>query len=140
MKQRRKGRILNIASTAAYQPAPFLAAYAASKAFVLSFSEALAKELEDDGVTISCLSPGPTDTGFFHDFDKRGIRNGFFDKDARVDARRVAEIGIRTMLQGKLSRIVGAGNYFQAASVRFAPRPMVANISKNLMKPKGGNR
>ena len=100
----------------------------------------LRQELEDDGVTISCVSPGPTDTGFFHDFDKRGIRNGFFDKDARVDARRVAEIGIKTMLQGKLSRIVGAGNYFQAASVRFAPRPMVANISKNLMKPKGGNR
>ena len=65
MKERRSGRILNIASTAAFQPTPFFAAYGAAKAFVLNFSEALAKEMEDYQVSVSCLAPGPTDTAFF---------------------------------------------------------------------------
>ena len=137
MRQRKKGRILNVASTAAYQPVPFFAAYGASKAFVLNFSEALAKEMEDHGVTVSCLSPGPTDTGFFSEIDQEGIRNSQFDKAGRAGAREVAEIGIQMMFKGQLSRIVGTTNNLVAFSSRLAPRSMVANISKLMLRPKG---
>ncbi len=65
MKARRSGHILNIASLAGYQPAPYLAAYAASKSYVLNFSDAIAMELEDYGISVSCFSPGHTDTNFF---------------------------------------------------------------------------
>lgn len=139
MRVRGKGRILNIASTAAYQPTPYFAAYGASKSFVLNFSEALAKELEDEGVTVSCLSPGPTATGFFNAMDERGIQNGHFDKGGRHDARRVAEIGIDLMLAGKLSKIVGTVNTLRSFSGRLAPRAVVASISKRLMEPKRGS-
>ena len=136
MKRRKRGRILNVASTAAYQPTPYFAAYGASKSFVLHFSEALAKELEEHGVTVSCLSPGPTDTGFFGAIDERGRTNPHFDKKGRHDAREVAAIGIEMLFEGRLSKIVGAGNYLRALSCRFAPRAMVANVSKRMMKPR----
>lgn len=137
MRQRKTGRILNVASTAAYQPVPFFAAYGASKAFVLNFSEALAKEMEDHGVTVSCLSPGPTDTGFFSEIDQNGIRNSQFDKAGRAGARAVAEIGIEMMFKGQLSRIVGTTNKLVASFSRLAPRPLVANIAKLMLRPKG---
>ena len=138
MRARGRGRILNVASTAAYQPTPYFAAYGASKSFVLNFSEALAKELESEGVTVSCLSPGPTDTGFFHAMDERGVHNGHFDKRGRHDARKVAEMGIELMLAGKLSKIVGILNALRSFSGRLAPRSVVASISKKLMTPKQG--
>jgi uncharacterized protein len=134
MKQRGRGRILNIASTAAYQPTPFFAAYGASKAFVLNYSEALAKELEDFGVSVSCLSPGPTDTAFFGAMDAQGVKNEHFEKGSRHSAQRVAELGVETLLNGQLSRIVGTANYLRVWSSRFAPRSMVANIAKGMMR------
>jgi short-subunit dehydrogenase len=134
MKRRGRGRILNVASTAAYQPTPFFAAYGASKAFVLNFSEALAKELEDYGVSVSCLSPGPTDTGFFGDMDKRGLDNDHFDKSSRHTAADVAQAGIETLFSGRLSRIVGTVNYWRAWSARIAPRSVVASYAKKLMR------
>ena len=136
MRARRSGRILNIASTAAYQPAPFFAAYGASKAYVLNFSEALAKELEDAGVRVSCLSPGPTATAFFRGVDEGGIENGHFDKSDRADPRVVAAIGLELMESGKLSKIVGPLNFLRTWSARFASRAMVASISKKLLAPK----
>lgn len=139
MRTRKRGRILNIASTAAYQPTPYFAAYGASKSFVLNFSEALAKELETQGVTVSCLSPGPTATGFFDSMDERGIRNGHFEKGGRHDARRVAQIGVDLMLAGKLSKIVGTVNAMRSFSGRLAPRAVVASVSKRLMQPKQGS-
>jgi uncharacterized protein len=135
MKERGRGRILNVASTAAYQPTPFFAAYGASKAFVLNYSEALAKELEDYGVTVSCLSPGPTDTGFFRNMDAQGISNGHFEKGGRDSAQQVAQIGLRALFAGQLSRIVGAKNYWRTWGARFASRGMVANIAKGMMRP-----
>lgn len=134
MKARGRGRILNVASTAAYQPTPYFAAYGASKAFVLNFSEALAKELEDFGVTVSCLSPGPTDTAFFGDMDRHGVSNDHFEKAARDTAESVARIGIAALFSGKLSRIVGTKNFWRAWSARLAPRATVANIAKGLMR------
>jgi short-subunit dehydrogenase len=133
MRARRSGRILNIASTAAYQPAPYVAAYGASKSFVLNFSEALAKELEDYGVSVSCLSPGPTATAFFRDMDARGVENGYFDLRDRDDPAAVAAVGIELMLSGGLSKIVGVKNFLQTQSSRLAPRAVVAGISKRLL-------
>ncbi len=136
MKEKRTGRILNIASSAAFQPTPYFAAYGASKAFVLNFSEALAKEMEDYGVTVSCLAPGPTDTGFFDTFDKRGSDGRhLFRKPGRDDPRLVARAGIELMLGGGLTRIVGAKNKFMTLGNRFVPRSIVATISKRLLRP-----
>ena len=136
MKRRRSGRILNIASAAAYQPTPYFAAYGASKAFVLNFSEALAKELEDHGVSVSCLSPGPTDTAFFDSVDPQRIAGGHhFGKAGRADAGAVARAGVALMLSGGLSQVVGPGNRALVFVNRFAPRAMVASVSKRLLRP-----
>jgi uncharacterized protein len=133
MRARRSGRILNIASTAAYQPSPYFAAYGASKSFVLNFSEALAKELEDYGVSVSCLSPGPTATSFFRELDAQGVQNGHFDLRDRDDPAAVARMGIELMLGGGLSKIVGVKNFLRTQSSRLAPRSVVAGISKRLL-------
>ena len=136
MKRRRSGRILNVASSAAYQPTPYFGAYGASKAFVLNFSEALAKELEDFGVSVSCLSPGPTDTAFFDAVEPGRLGGGHhLGKSGRADPRAVAQAGVDLMLSGGLSRVVGAGNRAMVFSNRFAPRTMVASISKRLLRP-----
>lgn len=132
MRTRRTGHILNVASTAAYQPVPYFAAYAASKSYVLNFSEALAKELEDDGVTVSCLSPGHTDTEFF---DAAGIgapEGGLFAKAGRMDARRVARFAIRKLDRDQLSFIPGTANRLLAFSNRLVSRRMVAALSKRM--------
>ncbi|NCV31988.1 MAG: SDR family oxidoreductase [Betaproteobacteria bacterium] len=136
MKQRRDGRILNIASTAAFQPTPYFAAYGASKSFVLNFSEALAKEMEDYGVSVSCLAPGPTDTAFFDGVDPQRIDGGhFFRKSARADPSGVAQQGVELMLRGGMTHVVGAINRFMILGNRLAPRPVVAAISKHLLRP-----
>ncbi|MEE9384580.1 MAG: SDR family NAD(P)-dependent oxidoreductase [Nannocystaceae bacterium] len=133
MKKRKNGRILNIASTAAFQPTPFMSAYGASKSFVLHFSEGLAKELEDVGVSVCCVSPGPTDTSFFDGFDPQGVGAGMFRMSNRVDAKRVAAIAIDTMFKGHLSKIVGTKHHFAALSTRLVSRAAVARISKKMM-------
>lgn len=136
MKRRGAGRILNVASTAAYQPTPYFAAYGAAKAFVLNFSEALAKELEDHGVGVSCLAPGPTDTAFFDSIDPRQIGGRhFFRKAGRVHPRGVAEAGVDLLLNGGLSRVVGLANQVTVLGNRFAPRSVVAALSKRLLRP-----
>lgn len=134
MKKRRKGYILNVASTAAYQPVPYLAAYSATKSYVLNFSEALAKEMEDYQVVVTCLSPGATSTNFF---DYAGIgdkEKGFWANSARMQSRDVAIIGVNALFAKKLSVISGIKNSFLAFTNRFASRKIVANISKKLVK------
>jgi hypothetical protein len=136
MKQRRSGRILNIASTAAFQPTPYFAAYGGAKAFVLNFSEALAKEMEDYGVSVGCLAPGPTDTAFFDGVDQRRISGRHhFGKAGRADPRDVAAAGVALLLDGGLTRIVGRVNRMMALSNRFVPRAMIAAVSKRLLRP-----
>lgn len=132
MKLRGSGRILNVASTAAYQPTPWMAAYGASKTFVLHFSEALAMELADHGVTVSCISPGPTDTGFFGEFDASGAQSDHFA--VRDDVKTVASISLETMMSGELSRIVGAKNFIRALGSRLVSRAMTARIAKSVMR------
>jgi short-subunit dehydrogenase len=136
MKCRRSGIILNVASTAAYQATPYFAAYGASKSFVLCLSESLAKELEDYGVQVSCLAPGPTDTAFFDAIDPKQIADGhFFQKAGRTDVRTVAQAGVDLLDHGSMTRVVGFTNRLAVLGNRFLPRSMVAAVSKRLLKP-----
>ncbi len=132
MKQNKSGKILNVASVAAYQPTPYFAAYGASKSYVLNFSEALAKELEDYNVSVTCLSPGATKTEFFA-VAEVGETDGQMSEKNRMSAKEVAEIGVKAMFAKKLSVIPGFKNSFLEFANRFAPRIMVANISKKIM-------
>ena len=132
MKQRGRGYILNVASGAAYQPMPRIAAYGASKAYVLNFSEALAKELEDYGVSVTVLSPGATDTGFFDAAGMEVSEAGPMSKKFRMSAGTVAQIGLDAMFDRRLSVIPGFLNNLLAFSVRLAPRSVVAAIVKRL--------
>ncbi|WP_438444723.1 SDR family NAD(P)-dependent oxidoreductase [Gorillibacterium sp. sgz5001074] len=122
MVARRGGRILNVASTAAFQPGPLMAVYFATKAFVLSFSEAIAHELKPSGVTVTALCPGPTKTGF----EKRAKMEGSKLFQGRVMAAAdAARAGYEALMKGEPLVIPGAGNRLLASSVRFMPRRLV---------------
>jgi short-subunit dehydrogenase len=128
----RSGRILNVASTAAFQPGPLMAIYYATKAFVLSFSEAIGNELEGTGVTVTALCPGPTASGFQ---DRGKMQNSGLVKGKKImDARTVAEAGYRGMMAGKSIVIPGVKNKLLAQSVRFSPRSMVTKLVRNMQK------
>lgn len=128
MISRRRGKIMNVASTAAFQPGPLMAVYYATKAYVLSFSEALANELSGSGVTVTCLCPGPTNT----DFARRAgnDKSRLFKKIGGMSAETVARDGYRGLMAGKTVVISGVQNWLAAESVRFAPRKMVTAISR----------
>jgi short-subunit dehydrogenase len=131
MIERGRGRILNVASTAAFQPGPLMAVYYASKAYVLSLSEALANELEGTGVTITTLCPGPTETGFVV---AAGMSESkLFDRYA-MDARTVAEAGYRGMLDGKTIVIPGFRNALVARSVGLMPRGFVTKVVRGIQE------
>lgn len=134
MKNMRSGYILNVASLAAYQPVPYLSAYAASKSYVLNFSEAIAKEFEDYGVTVTCISPGHTNTNFFKAAGIGDRQNGFYGLKTRVSPDFVARIGLKALFAGKLSVLPGAKNNFLANLNRFCSRSMTAKISKFLTR------
>lgn|SRR5581483_4000241 len=134
MLQRKAGRILNVASTAGFQPGPKMAVYYATKAYVISFSEAIANELQGSGVTVTCLCPGPTDTGFQ---GRAGTeQSALFQKFKPMDAQTVARDGYRGLMSGKTLVVSGFRNWLVAESVRFAPRKMVTAISGKLMEQK----
>lgn len=126
MLERRRGGILNVASTAAFQPGPNSAVYYATKAYVLSFTEALAEEVRGSGVRVSCLAPGPTDTGFAAQAGATGSR--LFQRGV-MDAARVARAGHDGLLRGKTLVIPGLRNRALAFSVRLSPRALVTKIS-----------
>lgn len=128
MLERRSGKIMNVASTAAFQPGPLMAVYYATKAYVLSFSEALANEVGKSGVVVSCFCPGATDTNF----QKRaGMENSrLFKKIGAMKVDVVARDGYRGLMAGKTVVISGMQNWLVAESVRFAPRGLVTAISR----------
>jgi short-subunit dehydrogenase len=126
MIKRKTGAILNVASTAAFQPGPKMAVYFATKAFVLSLSEALHEELKPHGVKVSCLCPGPTRTEFGEVAGFRG--NGGFDRLA-MGAAEVVEIGLDGLDKNKAVVIAGLVNKLGAWSTRFAPRSTVRKIA-----------
>jgi short-subunit dehydrogenase len=130
MLARRSGKILNVASTAAYVPGPFMAVYYASKAFVLSFSEALAEETQDSGVTVTTLIPGATKTNFAA---TAGNENSPVFRSGRVmRAADVARVGFDGLMAGKRAAIAGASNKLTVLSTRLAPRTMLAKIARKL--------
>jgi hypothetical protein len=131
MLERRRGAILNVASTAAFQPGPYEAVYCATKAYVLSFTEALAEEVRGSGVRVCCLAPGATDTGFAARAGTQGTR--LFWRGV-MDAGRVARAGHDGIRQGRLVVIPGLRNRALAFSVRLAPRVLAARVAGRLLK------
>jgi uncharacterized protein len=132
MIERHSGKIMNVASTAGFQPGPLMAVYYATKAYVISFSEALASELNGTGVTVTCLCPGPTDTGLQA---RAGTENTKLFKALRpMDAKTVARDGYRGLMAGKTLVISGFRNWLVAESVRFSPRKLVTAISRKLLE------
>ncbi len=134
MRERRRGRILNVASTAAFQPGPDMAVYFASKAYVLHFSEALGHELRGTGITVTTLCPGPTETEFQ---DRAGMT------DTRVGANPlmmevgpVAEAGYRGALDGRSSVVPGAANRIGSLLPRFTPRRLVRVATAYINSPR----
>ena len=126
MLERGHGKVLNLASTAAFQPGPLMAAYYASKAYVLSFSEAVAEEVRGSGVTVTALCPGPTATGFQAGAEMEGSK---LVRDRKLPtAAEVARAGYHAMQRGDVVAVVGARNRVLAASIRFTPRPLVRRM------------
>jgi len=128
---RGSGRILNVASTASFQPGPLMAAYFASKAYVLSFSEALANELKGTGVTVTALCPGATATGFQDAAGASGSR--LFETRTLPTGADVAKYGYKVMMRGKRVAVHGLLNRILAQSNRFAPRAMSMAITRMLI-------
>jgi short-subunit dehydrogenase len=127
MIARGAGRILNTASIAGFMPAPQLAVYHASKAFVLSFTEALATELHETGVTATALCPGATDTDFFPEADL--THSTIFQKGNVMAPQAVAEIGYKAVMRGERVVVAGGMNKAMAFSQRFLPEWLSSKLS-----------
>ncbi len=130
MIEQRWGRILNVASVAGFEPGPLLAVYHASKAFVLSFSEALATELADTGVTSTALCPGPTDTDFF---EKSGMVSArMFQKANLMAPQDVAKAGYEGLMAGERVVVPGVANKIIVFSRRLLPESTLAKMTEKL--------
>ena len=129
MVERGRGAILNVASTAAFQPLPGQAGYGAGKAFVLSYTQSLVGELKGSGVTATALCPGPVDTGF-------GERAGFKKEEAEkalpsvmwVDAAAVAKAAVEGLDKGRMVVIPGVANRVAAAMAQVTPRTLLLPV------------
>ena len=130
MRQRKQGRIMNIASIAAFQSCPRFAAYAATKAYVLNFSEAIAQELEGTGVSVMALCPGPTLTEFAREAHLELSR--LFQSGGAMTARAVAEAAVHGLEKRQRVVIPGFRNRFLAKSVGLLPRRLITKIVANL--------
>jgi uncharacterized protein len=132
MVSRKSGKILNVASTAAFQPGPLMAVYYATKAYVLYFSEAIAEELRGTGVTVTALCPGPTKSGFqkLAEMENSKLVQGNTDSPETV-----ARLGYRALMGGKRIVITGLRNKILAHSIRFMPRSLVTKVVMDAQKP-----
>ncbi len=131
MVTRRRGTIINVASTAGFQPVPYMATYAATKAFVLNFSEAISHEVRSSGVRVMALCPGPTRTEFQ---GTAGVDTSSFPSFAYMDAKTVVAQALASAKRGKAVRINGLMNQVMAQSNRFSPRSVVARIAGAMFK------
>ncbi|WKV13742.1 SDR family NAD(P)-dependent oxidoreductase [Marivirga harenae] len=130
MLERKSGKIMQLASTASFQPGPFMAVYYATKHYVLAFSEAIAEELKGTGVTVTALCPGPTTSGFQ---DAADLGDSKLVKDKKLPtSAEVAAYGYKSMMRGKRVAIHGLQNKLMAFSVRFTPRSWVTALVKKL--------
>lgn len=134
MLAHRSGRIMNVASTAAFQPGPLMAVYYATKSFVLSFSEAIANELKGTGVTVTALCPGPTES----EFQKRAhIENTRLIKSKLMGwmkSEEVAKLGYQGFMNGKRVVIPGLLNKIGVHSTRLSPRAVSAQVARMLQE------
>jgi short-subunit dehydrogenase len=129
MLQRRHGKVLNVASTAAFQPGPLMAVYYATKAYVLSFTEALAVELEGTGVTVTALCPGPTTSSFQ---ERAGIQGARLVRGGLMDAAIVARAGFEGLMRNQSVVIPGRRNQLLALGTRLVPRRVAARAVRYL--------
>ncbi|GAA4003444.1 SDR family oxidoreductase [Hymenobacter fastidiosus] len=131
LRRQPKAYILNVASTAAYQAVPTLTLYAASKAFLLTFSRGLRYELRDSPVSVTCLSPGATTTDFA---DRAGMSAGLQEKAAKLSmtAGQVAKIGVAGLLAGEAEVIPGALNLISAKLTSFVPKSVTEKIAAGI--------
>jgi uncharacterized protein len=132
MMRRRSGRILNVASTAAFVPGPFMASYYASKAFLYSFSQAVANEVQGTGVTVTALCPGPTQTEFAQ---RAGNPESPLFKGPVMDAATVAREGFDAMMAGRPDVIAGARNRWMMRGARLLPFSRLAATTRRLNQP-----
>jgi uncharacterized protein len=129
----KRGKILNVASTASFQPGPYMAVYYATKAYVLSYSEALAEELAGSGITVTALCPGPTASGFQ---DKAAMHDSALVKGKKLPtAKEVADYATKAMDHGQRVAIHGTMNWMLAQSVRFTPRRIVTWLVAKMSRP-----
>lgn len=133
MLTREYGKILNVGSTGSFVPGPLNAVYCATKAYILSFSEAIAEELRGTGVTVTTLCPGATKTDFARRAKIEDLR--LFQSNL-MEAKKVAEVGYNALMQGKTSVIAGCANKLTVFSLRFIPRNMAAKMVKGMMSRK----
>lgn len=131
MRARGSGRIMNVASTAAFLPGPFMAVYYASKAYVLSFSQAIAEELRGTGVTVTCLCPGATETGFA---DRAEMHGTLLFRLPKADAAGVARAGYRGMMKGRDLVVPGLSNKLVALSPKITPRRLLLWTSRKAVE------
>lgn len=129
MVERGEGRVLNVASTAAFQPGPYMAVYYATKAYVLSFSEAISAELDGTGVTVTALCPGATETSFD---ERAGISDTPLFQGNLASAAAVAQTGYRATMKGKPVAVHGLRNRLLTLSVRLMPRRVVRTVVKRM--------
>jgi len=133
MIKRNEGKILNVASTAGFMPGPLMAVYYATKAYVLSFSQALSNELKDSAITVNTLCPGPTESEFSKTArldNSKLFTNGIMRV---LNAKTVAQISYRDLMKGKRLTITGLTNKIMIQSLRTAPRNMITNITRWIM-------
>src|SRR6185436_14012878 len=134
MLARKRGGVMNVASTAAFQPGPLMAVYYASKAFVLSFSEALWEEARGTGVLVSCLCPGPTASGFR---ERAGTgKTNLAHASAVMPSMPVAEEGYRAWRRNKRVVITGMQNRIGARAARILPKSMILRLVRNIQSPR----
>jgi short-subunit dehydrogenase len=133
MLERKRGGIMNVASTAGFMPGPLMAVYYASKAYVLSFSQALSNELKGSGITVHTLCPGATETEFAGTAEMDNSKLFSSPFISVMDAATVARLGYEDMMKGKSLTITGGMNKFIVQSLRVSPRNMVMNLTRWIM-------
>jgi short-subunit dehydrogenase len=134
MRQRKQGAIINVASTAGFQPVPFMAIYAATKAFVLNFSEALWEENRLHGINVMALCPGVTETNFFaaSDMEHPRMRVAQSPED-------VVETALRGLTRRKSLTISGWTNFLLVEAERFMPRSLILKLAGRALRPAAGD-
>jgi uncharacterized protein len=136
MVKRGQGRIMNVGSTGSFVPVPKNAVYAATKAYVLSFSDAIAEELKGTGVTVTTLCPGATRTGFA---GRAGMADVKLFQRGTMDAASVARIGYGALMRGRRRVVAGCVNALMVFGMRFTPRDLILKVGMKIMEREAGS-